>query len=224
MRWKHISPSILDVKPKERTNFVNDLIKNKNIKWIHYDVMDGKFVPNNAITLEEIKEIKKATPNHFCDAHLMINNPLDEVHKYSPYVTTVTFHYEAIKDLDLALFINRYLHDYSIGLAINPDTSVDDIVPFLPFLDIVLVMSVWPGKGGQNFIPTAIDKIKELKRLRVLNNYHYLIQVDGGINKETSKHAWRAGADLIVVGSYIVKDPSIENINSIKFENRFKND
>ncbi|UUD37161.1 d-ribulose-5-phosphate 3 epimerase [Mycoplasmopsis californica] len=222
MRWKHISPSILDVKQEYRAAFVNDLITNKNIKWIHYDVMDGEFVPNTAISLEEIKAIKEASPDHFCDAHLMIVNPLDQVEKFAKYVSTVTFHYEAIEEIDLALFINRYSHDFSIGLAINPDTPVDDIVPFLEFLDIVLVMSVWPGKGGQKFIETSLDKIKELKRLRALKNYHYLIQVDGGINKDTAKLAWKAGADLLVAGSYIVKDPSQENIDSISFENRLK--
>lgn len=224
MRWKYISPSILDVKKEERLDFVIDLIKNKGIKWIHYDVMDGIFVPNKAIELDEIINIYNNAPHHFSDVHLMIKNPLDEFEKYNDYVSIVTLHFEAVSDIDLALFINRYYHDYKIGLAISPDTKVEEIEPFLDFIDLVLVMSVYPGKGGQKFIPESLDKIKQLKRLRTANDRRsYLIQVDGGINEETSKSAWRAGADLIVAGSYIVKNPSQENIDKLLFQNRYKN-
>ncbi|MDJ1649124.1 ribulose-phosphate 3-epimerase [Mycoplasma phocimorsus] len=223
MRWKNISPSILDVKKENRLEFVTDLITNKGIKWIHYDVMDGIFVSNKAIELEEIINIYNNAPQHFSDVHLMISNPLDEFEKYKDYVSIVTLHFEAVSDIDLALFINRYHHDYKIGLAISPDTNVEDITPFLEFIDLVLVMSVYPGKGGQKFIVDSLDKIKKLKKLRSSNlKYSYLIQVDGGINEETSKLAWKAGADLIVAGSYIVKDPSQENINKLSFQNRYK--
>lgn len=222
MKWKHISPSILDVQKDKRIDFVNDLLKNKNIKWIHYDVMDGIFVKNKAISLEEITEITNNTPEHLSDAHLMVDNPLDQIDKFSKVVKCVTIHYEAVADLDLALFIDRYNHDYTLGLAINPDTSVEDIEPFLPYLELVLVMSVFPGKGGQKFITSILDKITKLKDLRKKHQYHYLIQVDGGINNQTAKLAWKAGADLLVAGSYIVKDPSLENINSISYNQRNK--
>lgn len=227
MRRKYISPSILDVKQEDRAQFTRDLIQ-KGIKWIHFDVMDGIFVPNKAISLEDLQSIKENTNElkYNSDVHLMVDNPLDVIDEYSKLVSIVTFHYEAVPPLDIALFLDRYSHDYNLGLAINPDTSVEEIEPFLQYFDLILVMSVYPGKGGQKFMPIALDKIKELKRLRDLRSaemkYSYLIQVDGGINQETAKLVWKAGADLVVAGSYIVNNPTVDNINSISYEKRLK--
>ncbi|QSF13445.1 ribulose-phosphate 3-epimerase [Mycoplasma sp. Mirounga ES2805-ORL] len=214
MNQKYITPSILNVDKNKRLDMVNNLIDN-GIKWIHYDVMDGNFVPNHAIELEEIKNINENGKKHLKDAHLMITNPFEEIPKYKDLVDFITFHYEAEDPKKIMSFLQKNQHDYSLGIAIKPDTKVEEIKDFLPYLRLVLVMSVEPGKGGQKFIPTAIDKIKKLKNIRSKYSYQYIIQVDGGINNETCKDAWKAGADALVAGTYIVKEPTRENIETL---------
>lgn len=212
---KNVVPSLLNVDKSERPNMAKKLIE-EGIKWIHYDVMDEKFVPNTAIELGEIKNIVKKAPKHFKDVHLMVENPLSYLEDYKDLVDVITIHYEAIEDEKLLDFLVENHHDYRIGLAIKPATDVSLILPFLPYLQLVLVMSVEPGKGGQKFIESALDKIKELKNLRKKHQYEYLIQVDGGVNNITGPKAFKAGADACVAGSFLVKNPTRETINSIK--------
>ncbi|QGZ97479.1 ribulose-phosphate 3-epimerase [Mycoplasma sp. NEAQ87857] len=212
---KYVTPSLLNINEGQRINVANELIKN-GIKWIHYDVMDGNFVPNTAISVEEINQIHNDGLKHIKDAHLMVANPYDYVESLKN-CDILTFHYEAIEN-DLAKF-KQFLDDnydeLKIGLAIKPNTSVQTIKPFLNKLALVLVMSVEPGKGGQKFIPTSIDKIKELKQLRIANNYDYLIQVDGGINDTTGPECFKAGADACVAGTFLVFEPTKAKIDSI---------
>ncbi len=211
---KFITPSLLNAEKEKRLEMINLLIEN-GIKWFHYDVMDGKFVPNYAIELEEIKNFRKNAKQHFSDVHLMIENPLNFIDDYKDFCDIVTIHYEAIKPKELLNFLKTKHYEYKIGLAIKPNTEVEEIEEFLPYLSLVLVMSVEPGKGGQKFIPSALDKIKILKNLRIQNGYTYLIQVDGGINSETGLEAFKAGVDACVAGTFLVKDPTKERINSI---------
>ncbi|UUD35367.1 ribulose-phosphate 3-epimerase [Mycoplasmopsis caviae] len=213
-KQKYVTPSLLNVEKEERCNMAT-LLVNKGIKWIHYDVMDGKFVPNRAIELEEIKNINQNAPKHFKDAHLMVENPLDYLDEFRDHVDITTIHYEAVDKKKLTKFLKDHHSAYSIGLAIKPVTEVSEIVKLLPYLQLVLVMSVEPGKGGQKFIEHAVDKIKELKELRDTNGYKYLIQVDGGINGETGPICFEAGVDATVAGTYIVSEPTEERINSV---------
>lgn len=211
---KYVTPSLLNVEPENRLNMANTLI-NEGIKWIHYDVMDGKFVPNFAIELDEIKNIHKNGLKHFKDAHLMVENPLDYIDQYKDVVDIVTVHYEAIDPTKFLKFLKQKHHEYRLGIAIKPNTDVEEIKKILPYIQLVLVMSVEPGKGGQKFIPSAIDKIKMLKQLRLNNNYDYLIQVDGGINDTTGPECFKAGADACVAGTFMVSNPTKARINSI---------
>ncbi|WP_029906313.1 ribulose-phosphate 3-epimerase [Mycoplasmopsis opalescens] len=211
---KYVTPSLLNVEPTERANMAKTLIA-EGIKWIHYDVMDGQFVPNTAITLAEIKEIKKQAPKHMMDAHMMVVNPLAYLDDFKDVVDIFTFHYEAIKPTSLLALLKEKHHEYRFGLAIKPETDVSKIVKFLPYLSLVLVMSVEPGAGGQKFMEKSLEKINELYKIRNKNAYQYLIQVDGGINNETGPKAFKAGVDACVAGTFLIKDPSKKQINSI---------
>ncbi|WP_406615441.1 ribulose-phosphate 3-epimerase [Mycoplasmopsis hyopharyngis] len=211
---KFITPSLLNVEKEKRLQMINHLVDN-GIKWFHYDVMDGKFVPNLAIELDEIKDFRQNAKQHFSDTHLMIEEPLKVIDDYKDSTDIITLHYEAIKPKELLAFLKEKHHEYKIGLAIKPNTKVEEIKSFLPYLALVLVMSVEPGKGGQQFIPSALDKIALLKQWRIENAYTYLIQVDGGINSETGKQAFKAGVDACVAGTYLVKEPTKERINSM---------
>ncbi|MFV8414403.1 ribulose-phosphate 3-epimerase [Mycoplasma sp. Sp48II] len=213
---KYVTPSLLNVEADKRLQMANTLVEN-GIKWIHYDVMDGKFVPNTAIQIDEIANIAHNGKPHIKDAHLMVVNPYDYVEKVKDIVDIITFHYEAIED-DLEHFeefLANNHHDLKIGLAIKPATPVAALKPFLDRLALVLVMSVEPGAGGQKFMPAALDKIAELKHLRDDNSYDYLIQVDGGINAATGPESFMAGADACVAGTYIVVEPTKERIATV---------
>ncbi|WBP84202.1 ribulose-phosphate 3-epimerase [Mycoplasmopsis edwardii] len=213
---KYVTPSLLNVEKDQRLQMAETLIEN-GIKWIHYDVMDGNFVPNTAIEVEEIVNIDKNAKKHIKDAHLMVVNPYDYVEQLKNNVDILTFHYEAIEnDLDkFNEFLERNKHELKIGLAIKPNTSVATIKNFLDKLSLVLVMSVEPGKGGQKFMESSLDKVKELKSIRNNNSYDYLIQVDGGINSETGPLCLKAGADAVVAGTFLVVEPTKERIQSI---------
>ncbi|VEU58423.1 ribulose-phosphate 3-epimerase [Mycoplasmopsis gallinacea] len=213
---KYVTPSLLNVEPENRLKMANTLV-NEGIRWIHYDIMDGEFVPNTAIKIKEIENINQHGLAHIKDAHLMVVEPYEYFESVKNHVDIVTFHYEAIED-DLERFeefLNENQHEFKIGLAIKPNTPVEAIKSFLSKLTLVLVMSVEPGKGGQKFIETSIDKIKNLREERNKHGYEFLIQVDGGINDTTGPLCFAAGADACVAGTFLVKNPTKATIDSI---------
>lgn len=221
---KYVTPSILNVEPLKRSNFVNKLIE-QGIKWIHYDIMDGIFVDNTAIQIEELQRIDSNCSKHIKDVHLMVENPYEYVEKLKNHADIFTFHYEAIVDDTDKFFTwlrNNY-HEIKIGLAIKPKTNSISIEKYLPYLALVLIMSVEPGKGGQEFLESTFEKITYFKNYRnraIHNNkkirgLEYLIQVDGGINDVTGPKCLRLGADAVVAGTFLVSDPTIDRINSI---------
>ncbi|WP_027332866.1 ribulose-phosphate 3-epimerase [Mycoplasmopsis gallinarum] len=217
MTEKFVTPSLLNVDEGKRLAMA-DLLINEGIKWIHYDVMDGEFVPNIAIQFEEIKEINEKGKKHFKDIHLMVENPLEYLEIYQNVGDILTVHFEAIKNKSEFLSFlknNKKTAEFTIGLAIKPNTAVYEIEKFLPFVALVLVMSVEPGFGGQKFIPEALNKISQLKQIREKEQLHYLIQVDGGINNETGPQCFNAGADACVAGSFLIKNPNKDTIDSI---------
>lgn len=217
MTEKFVTPSLLNVDEGKRLEMA-DLLINEGIKWIHYDVMDGEFVPNIAIQFEEIKEINEKGKKHFKDIHLMVENPLEYLEIYQNVGDILTVHFEAIKNKSEFLSFlknNKKTAEFTIGLAIKPNTSVSEIEKFLPYVALVLVMSVEPGFGGQKFIPEALNKISQLKQIREKEQLHYLIQVDGGINNETGPQCFNAGADACVAGSFLIKNPNKDTIDSI---------
>ncbi|MDY0024050.1 MAG: ribulose-phosphate 3-epimerase [Candidatus Izemoplasmatales bacterium] len=194
-----VSPSFLS---SDFSKLKEEILSINNAKWLHFDVMDGLFVENKTYDHKLINEIKDYS-NQFFDVHLMIEKPEMHIDKYvKSGADLITFHYEATsKPEDLIKKIKD--KNVKAGISIKPDTPVFLLDQLLNELDLILIMSVEPGKGGQKFIPNSIEKIEYLNKKRIENNYNYLIEVDGGINKETAKTVMLAGCDVIVVGSYI---------------------
>ena len=195
-----VAPSILSA---NFNNLIEEIKSVDNAKYLHIDVMDGKFVPNITIGPLVMKNFKKEINNIVMDVHLMIADPV----KYAPdFVKAgadiITFHYEAVKYAEPAIDAIREL-GVKVGISIKPLTDINVLDDLLDKVDLILIMSVEPGFGGQAFIPSALDKIKYLADKRKQNGYNYLIEVDGGINKETAKQCIEAGVDILVAGSYI---------------------
>ena len=182
--------------------------------YIHVDIMDGKFVKNKTMPFSEMKNIYKYTSKRL-DVHLMVKDPEKYINNYSTLNTEyITIHVELLSDIEKYL---KQIKDYGIkcGLSLKPDTPVKELVPYLPLLDLILIMSVEPGMGGQEFIESTEEKIKEVRAL--LKEYHSKakISIDGGINQYTRKYCDMC--DILVSGSYIINsDDFEEKINSLR--------
>ncbi len=207
-----ISASFLSIK-KNIEKSIQELGQT-DIDFFHLDIMDGLFVPNKTFNITEISHLFKNIKQPI-DIHLMVEDVLKYINEFkilSPKY--ITFHLEAVQDPNKII---NYLNNLNIkvGLALKPNTNIETITPFLNKLDLILVMSVEPGMGGQKFIKSIIPKIKKLKQLKNKFNYKYIIQVDGGINDKTVKFC--SGADLIVVGSFITNSSNYnEQVNKLK--------
>ena len=199
-----VSLSILNIEESKRFEKINEFMQVEN-NWIHFDVMDGMFVENKTFTYEVVKEIGEYC-NFFKDVHLMTYNPDALLKEYKDAGTEqITFHYESVEKERIIPIIEKIKSlGMKVGISIKPMTNVEEIKEYLPLLDLVLVMSVEPGKGGQKFMESSLDKIKWLSANKKGN--HYLISVDGGINGETSKLVKEAGVDIAVVGTYLTRD------------------
>ena len=208
-----VSLSILTADFSNFEKSVGNVMKESD--YIHLDVMDGEFVPNISIGPAFVKSIRKLTDKPF-DTHLMIRHPNNYIKEFveagSQYIK---FHIEA--DCNAKEVIDL-IHSYGIkaGISIKPKTSVKVIEELLPYLDMVLIMSVEPGFGGQKFMPVAIDKVKELKELKDKYGYNYLINIDGGINDKTLPLV-KDYLDLAVSGSFVCNaEDQIKNLNILK--------
>jgi len=197
-----LSPSILAADFSKIEQEISEL-DSYNVEWVHLDVMDGEFVPATTFNHELVEKLRPLTKMFF-DVHLMIVNPRAQIEKYvNAGADLITFHYEAVEDnLELINYIKSF--GVKVGISIKPATPVESIKHLLPYLDLVLIMSVEPGKGGQSFMPNALPKIEELRE------YDLLVEVDGGVNETTGKQCIDAGADVLVAGSYVFKNK--ENI------------
>ena len=203
MKKIQISPSILSADFSQLGNEIKRL-EEAGADLIHVDVMDGHFVPNLTIGPPVIKALKKYCTIKF-DVHLMIS----PVHKYIEVYAEagsdiITIHPETTDDLSASISkIKKFKK--KVGLSLNPETKVDVIKNYLNQIDLVLIMSVNPGFGGQKFMPEVLDKIKELKNIQKIQNIDFDIEIDGGINFDNSKIAVKAGANILVSGTTIFK-------------------
>lgn len=206
-----LSVSILGIKENIEENIKK--LDKLNIDYMHIDIMDGIFVPNKTWEYEEVKNNVEGTTTKK-DIHLMVKNIKDYVDKFKNLNPEfITFHYEATDNpLEIIKYIKK--QNIKVGISIKPDTKVKKLKRLLEYVDLVLVMSVEPGAGGQKYINKSTRKINKLKKIREKNNYNYLIEVDGGINNMTKSKA--KNADILVVGSYITKGIYEEQIKKIK--------
>ena len=207
---KKILPSILSADFANLERDVKEL-EQIGIDMFHIDVMDGNFVPNISFGFPIIEAIRSKTDKIF-DCHLMIARPEEYVERFcNAGCDMVSFHIEATNHADRVIQIIKN-SGKKVGIVLNPQTPIESVKYLLPKLDYVLIMTVNPGFGGQKFIPEMLEKIEELAKIREEKGYSFLIQVDGGVNVETSKLCRDKGADLLVCGSFLFGTEDKEKI------------
>jgi ribulose-phosphate 3-epimerase len=219
MKKIQISPSILSADFSQLGNEIKRL-EEGGADMIHVDVMDGHFVPNLTIGPPVIKALRKQCSIKF-DVHLMIS----PVHKYiEAYADAgadiITIHPEATKNLEESISKIKSLNK-KVGVSLNPESKLDLITKYLEKIDLVLIMSVNPGFGGQKFMPEVLDKVKQLKEIKSKNNMNFDIEIDGGINFDNCQSAIEAGANILVSGTTVFKSNNGDikkNINLLKLK------
>lgn len=214
-----LSPSILAADFKVLGQEMKKTEEN-GAAYIHFDVMDGMFVPSISFGMPVLASIHDAT-EQFMDAHLMVQEPIRYVEAFQKAgADYVTVHLEACEDVKTTLD-KIHACGMKAGLAVNPETDVKELVPYLEDVEMILIMSVHPGFGGQKFIPESLDKIREVRAMLNEKNLEIDIQVDGGIYVENVREVLDAGANVIVVGSAVFRGDAGEN--TAKFMEILKN-
>jgi ribulose-phosphate 3-epimerase len=210
-----VSPSLLSC---DFANIQRDveMLNNSQADWLHIDVMDGVFVPNISFGLPVVEAMKRHAKKPL-DVHLMIVNPDQYIADFKKVgADYLTVHFEACTHLHRTIQL-IHQHEMKAGVALNPHTPVEALSEIICDLDLVLIMSVNPGFGGQKFIPQAIEKVKKLKNLIQQSGSKALIEIDGGVNLETGKLLADAGADALVAGSFVFNSESPSaTISSLK--------
>ena len=210
-----IAPSLLAANFLELGNACN-MLNESEAEWFHLDVMDGSFVPNISFGLPIIEQIRKATTK-VCDVHLMIVSPEKYITAFKKAGADIlTVHFEACPELSNTLAQIK-AEGMKAGVAINPNTDAEVLAPFIKEIDLVCVMSVYPGFGGQKFIETTYEKVVALKAMITKAGASTLIEIDGGVDANNASALTKAGADILVAGTTVFKaaDP-ITMIASLK--------
>ena len=214
---KIIAPSMLSCnfgKLEEEIEMVNQ----SEAGWFHLDVMDGVFVPNITFGTPILEVFKKYATKHL-DAHLMIVNPENYIEKFASLgANTITVHYEACDNLQNTINQIKKLN-VKAGVAINPDTDVSVLYSLINEIDLICLMSVFPGFSGQKFIPDTFERLEKLKKIITDKNSQVLIQIDGGVSTDNAKKLVSLGADILVAGSFVFKSEdastTIKKLNSV---------
>ena len=208
-----LSPSLLAA---DFINLKDELrkLEQNNTDMLHFDIMDGVFVPNISFANPILKQVNANTDIPL-DVHLMIERPHRYIKEFAKSASYLGFHYEAGSDVAETL---KEIRDCGCKacLTIKPCTKAEEIFKFLPLCDMVLVMSVEPGFGGQSFMPESLDKVKALRKEIDDKGYNTLIEIDGGINGETAPIAIEAGVDVLVAGSYLFGDKMGERMDYLR--------
>ena len=198
-----------------KPNVIIDKINNTNADFVHVDVMDGKFVDNKTYSIGEILKLSNYMKKPM-DVHLMVNNPKKYIEKLALLnVEYITFHYESVKNVEDVI---ELIHNCGLkaGISIKPSTNASEIINYLDKLDLVLVMSVEPGRSGQSFMSSVIYKIESLKKVIDEKGYKTVISVDGGINEETARLVKDKGADMVVSASFLHDGDMLSKVNLLK--------
>lgn len=210
-----ISASILSIKNENAIKTLYNL-ETSGIDYFHIDVMDGEFVKNNTVSrMIEYCEYLNSISNLPLDVHLMVKDVESYISSFAVFEPNIiTFHLEAAKDKQEVLKWIDLIKENNVrvGISVKPDTKIEEIKEFLPFIHLVLVMTVEPGEGGQELIPKTVEKIKALKQYVKDNELEVDIEADGGINVETAKDVKQAGADILVSGSAILKSDNYAEV------------
>ena len=211
-----VAPSILSMDFTQTLKQLQE-VESSKAKWLHGDIMDGHFVPNLSFGPDITKQIRRHS-KLFMDVHIMVE---DAEHYSEVFVEAganlLTFHLEACKDAESVHRIISKIHHQGckVGLSIRPQTPVEAVFPYLNVIDLVLIMSVNPGYGGQSFMEESVDRIQRLRKEIDTHQHSVLIEVDGGINAETGLKVAQAGADVLVAGSYVFKNDIVSAVESL---------
>ena len=211
-----VAPSILSMDFTQTLKQLQE-VESSKAKWLHVDIMDGHFVPNLSFGPDITKQIRRHS-KLFMDVHIMVE---DAEHYSEVFVEAganlLTFHLEACKDAKSVHRIISKIHHQGckVGLSIRPQTPVEAVFPYLNVIDLVLIMSVNPGYGGQSFMEESVDRIQRLRKEIDTHQHSVLIEVDGGINAETGLKVAQAGADVLVAGSYVFKNDIVRAVESL---------
>ena len=211
-----VAPSILSLDYANVSEQLKQLNESK-AEWMHFDVMDGHFVPNLTFGPDLLKGFKKCT-DMVMDVHIMVEDPAffsDVFLKAGADI--LTFHYEACKDEEEVRMICEKIHarHAKAGVSVKPGTPISVLDPLLDVIDVVLIMSVEPGFGGQSFMEDMLDKVRNIKKQIAEQNRSTLIEIDGGINADTAKLAKAAGVDVLVAGSYVFRNDIKSAVESL---------
>lgn len=213
-----IAPSILSADFSKLGSQIKQVVR-LGCPWIHLDIMDNHFVPNLTFGPPVVKALRKVSKKAFFDAHLMTESPESLIESFAKAgVQSLTVHEEACKDNLKSVLTEIRSHGMDVGVSIKPDTPLGSVLPVLDMIDLLLIMTVEPGFGGQSLLPNCLNKIREARHYREKKQLKYKIQADGGINSDTAGIVVAAGAEILVAGSAVFNqdDPALNIAKMLK--------